>query len=196
MQVDLLVIAHIDLPGNYRLIRFKSAELCQLIQPGDVLHLAQLQHPLPYFRHSQTEEKVDFLFYLTAENRDIVTGKMLTATVQHFILPTKKSFRLLACQLFNLGKGLSIALDPILKTEVDLFVFEIDFASPFKLQPSQFYLPNMLHGVIANMTILEEANTVARFCSQANLPGCFDGTLAEFIKTIQINLPDSVVDYI
>lgn len=198
---NLAVIAHVDLPGNYRLIRIKSADLCDIIQPGDVLLLPQLQYPLPYFRHSLSESKVDFLVYLRDENRDILTHHLLpTARLQHTSIPPKKlnenAFRILSVNACDIGSGLSIALDSALKNDIDLFLFEIDNASPFKLQPSKFYLPYMLEGVIANMDMLEQANSIARFYSTNNLPGCFDGTMMEFVRLLTERLKDRAIEVI
>lgn len=185
MLFDISVIAHTDLPGNYRLIRVKSTPLSQTIKAGDALYISALATSIPYLRHSAAEEKIDFLFYLTAKNKELVTGKKITATLQSTVVPPHKSFCVLACTTETLGKGLSLALDPIVKKTVNLFIFELDNASPFKLQPSQFYMPDLPAGVIANMSMLEEVGTIARFCSLANLPGCFDGNLTDFIAVIK-----------
>ncbi|MFN7097461.1 MAG: hypothetical protein ACK4PR_07880 [Gammaproteobacteria bacterium] len=201
MSFDLPIIAHIDLPGNYRLIRIKSAELCKTIQAGDVLHIPSLTHSLPYLRCSRQETKIDFLFYLTDENRSIMTDSMLHAaslqpTVFNLTKTDVNSFRILTCNIDTLGVGLSIALDQISRTHINLFLFDLDSASPFKLQPSKFYLPYMPDGVIANMEIIEQNNAIARFCSATNLPGCYEGTTTGLIPLLTEKLANKVVDVV
>lgn len=185
----LNIIAYTDLPGNYRLIRLESATLCNQIQAGDTLLISSLPEPLSYLRHQPP--KIDFLFYITPENEHLVTHAVIADdVVQHhpLALPDTDDFRILICPAEKLAQGLTIALAAQYKNKIDLFLFELIDASPFKLQPSQLYLTYLPSDVIANMAILEEPKIAARFYSQKALPGCFNGTIAELLAEIEPQL--------
>lgn len=187
--MELSIIAHIDLPGHYRLIRIVSSELSMIIKAGDVLILPAAQYRLPYFRHEKETHKIDFLFYNTENTVHLRTHTVLTdvilqqAELTLFQMPNH--MKLLASNIFELGQGLSIALDNELRKDIDLFVFELDDCSPFPLHPSRLYLPYMKGNVTGNIKMLEEKKIAARFHSIKDIEGCFVGSLNQFIEHMQ-----------
>lgn len=194
--MDLEIIAHNNLPGNYRLIRVVSETLSNTIQAGDTLQWLTPDISIPYFRHSTEEKKIDFLFYCQQETQAIMTGSLLHAVHLQYIawpwqeVPKKDwdGLRILYCNPYALGQGLAIALDPLRQKAIDLFLFDIEDACPFKLQPSQLYLPYMQADVTGNIALLEDKKIAARFGSKEYLPGCFHGTA--------MSLVDSINDYL
>lgn len=204
--MELSIVAHVDLPGHYRLIRIISPELAEIIRPGDSLSVPSLECVLPYFRCSADKQKIDFLFYKTDKSGNISTHSVLTdVTLEHANLTlvsqhnnTNKSFpqkfHILASNRFALGQGLAIALDDELRKRIDLFVFELDDTSPFKLSPSRLYLPYMQGNVTANIALLEEKKIAARFYSIETLEGCFCGSLNQFIGYVKSGLAKVVTN--
>jgi hypothetical protein len=79
-----------------------------------------------------------------------------------------------------LGMGLSLALAMQYPLDTTLFLFELEGASPFRLQPSHIYIPYLPSNMTATFALLEEKNIMARCVSWQGLPGCFDGKIEEF----------------
>lgn len=188
MTEELQIIAHHDLPGDYRLIRIISKYLSQKVAAGGALFLSKLQLTLPYLRQDPTENKIDFLFTITEKTKHLMTGSTISDYEWHISPPQtqrlKNNVIIYPNDQHHFAQGLAVALDANFTATNHLFLFELGQASPFKLQPSRFYLPFIPAGIIANLSMLEEKKIVARFCSRANLPGCFDGTLEQLLVQI------------
>ncbi len=187
--MELSIIAHIDLPGHYRLIRIVSPELSRIIKAGDALVLPAAECKLPYFRQEKETHKIDFLFYNTESTDHIRTHSILNNIIlqqaELTLVQMPNHMKLLASNIFALGQGLSIALDNGLRKDIDLFVFELDDCSPFPLHPSRLYLPYMKGNVTGNINLLEEKKIAARFHSMKDIEGCFVGSLNQFIEHIR-----------
>lgn len=194
---NLSIIAHNDLPGGYRLARLYAPQLAAIIQPGASIQThAQPEVLLPCLRVGAQEAKIDLLFQLTPVTQQYIMGTVLSSA----------DIIMQACQITNeliqqaglniiivpaarLGAGIGAALNlPPLTLQHCLFLFELDKAAPFKLQPSQLYIPYLPANMIANMAILEEKKIAARFISQQGLPGCFEGSVNDCLDHINSKL--------
>jgi len=53
---------------------------------------------------------------------------------------------------------------------------------PFRPQPSRFLVSGVPPSVIAACPLLEDRNIASRLISHASIPGCYDGSLTEFLN--------------
>ncbi len=191
--VTTSIIAHIDLPGGYRLLRIVAGDWVQHVQAGDVFVIQN--DMLPYLRHSIAEHKVDVLLKVNEKNHALITGQPLEIiAIEHAMdvhaieekklrSPTDNGTAIIATPDM-LGVGLSLALADIYPRQNTLFLFELTAAAPFRLQPSRLYIPYLPAEMTANFSMLEEKQVAARVISQQGLPGCFDGTMEELVSRI------------
>jgi hypothetical protein len=204
---NLSIIAHSDLPGGYRLARLYAPALAAIIQPGATIQVtvpSLIQ--LPCFRVSVQDYKIDLLFQLTpatelfktgytvAENTFTIQPCQLLTTIEQTKVTAPLTVITASAAMLGTGLGAAFTLSALSEIELKnyLFLFELEKTAPFKLQPSQLYIPYLPATMIANMSILEEKKISARFISNQGLPGCFDGTLEECIQYIHSALEKSL----
>ena len=74
--------------------------------------------------------------------------------------------------------AIAASADPIVPWR-PLVLLGSDSPFPFRPRPSVIVVPGIPTGVIACMPLLEEWGIASRLASTADLPGCFEGTVAD-----------------
>ncbi|MGD9889209.1 MAG: hypothetical protein AB7S56_08100 [Halothiobacillaceae bacterium] len=74
-----------------------------------------------------------------------------------------------------------------------LALYQLDDPAPFRPRPSRFLLPDMPHGVIAAIPLLEDWGIPSRLCSTETRAGCFEGSLDELLKTLNPKSKHTVI---
>ncbi len=167
-------------PGNYTLLRIAAPECARRIQPGQYLEVNS--QPWPVMRAGP--KWVDCLqrsiqnFSAGTEVR--VAGPLGTAFVIESATP----------RALLLGGESGIAplvfLTDILRNRrprvKPLLLLSSERPFPFKPQPSRIMIPGLPGWVIAAMPLLEDWSVPSRLASSRELPGCFNGGLAELAR--------------
>lgn len=58
---------------------------------------------------------------------------------------------------------------------------------PFQVKPSHFVIDNLPLGMLATCQLLEDKKIPARLISETGLPGCYDGSVKEFLEELNLN---------
>jgi len=179
-------------PNNDVIIRVEYKELAESVLPGQYVHLSideSIEQGCIAYVMGVDQKQAQVSLYLSALNSinlDLSQKNQLWISLaKGEAFPQPEFSNLLLILADELGLASVIFLSQFLsagKTQSRALVFlysESQF--PFSAQPSRFLVPNMLPGVIAACPLLEDRKIPSRLASSEFLPGCYQGSITEFI---------------
>jgi len=193
------VIQHQPLAGGYYQLRLALTPRAPLIQPGQLVQLAEASHPqpLPVMGADERGGWLELLYHHGGGGL-FVTGLRLappTAVAEPFQLVTQRPRPLLIAE--DEGLAAAIFWASQLRREPSrqpLVLYATRRPFPSTPTPSRILVPGLPGGVIATIPLLDDWGIAARLASAVGQPGCFDGTLTELAGQWLVTLDASQRD--
>jgi len=155
------------------------------ILPGQWLSGNNIQFPV--FRSSQENTQ-----FIAPEN--IVIPDKLTISGVPLSLPDDESSLILLAEnqavfmVFHLINHLQqLWGDKYLRNRINQILLGSDTNFPFRPVPSRFIIEGFPLGAIASAQLLEDLALPARLASEADLAGCYSGSLSQLVEQIDFN---------
>ncbi|MDD2893945.1 MAG: hypothetical protein PHF20_08450 [Halothiobacillaceae bacterium] len=175
--IELAILAQNTL-GAYAQTRLLWPDHLALPQPGEHLQLHNGECLYPMF--SPREGQLEVL-----SQRAPSSLKRAALTGTSIIQPALDEPIVILAHGIELATLIYICSQRRHSTASTLALYQLDDPAPFRPRPSRFLLPDMPHGVIAAIPLLEDWGIASRLCSTETRAGCFEGSLDELLVTLK-----------
>ncbi len=210
-QEDAAILAQQELPAGEFIVKLHAPQCAAHATPGSLVQLRcdvalPMHRPLAIMRADPQRGRIDVLYSTTDGDLELLSRKRAGEHVttlgpigQGFTAHPQRPRALL------IGDGSGIApmvfLSETLKDRDDakwrpLVFMGTELAFPFRARPSTILVPGMPDGCIGCMPLLDDWGIPSRLSTQAGLPGCYEGDVAElaaaWLATLDVDTLDEV----
>ncbi len=181
-------------PTDWFTMTLYAAKTAQIALPGNTVNI--MGQELPLMSAKQQSGNIELLYQTknsqTAQLAKKSAGEELDLTLN------RKSFNHHDDHLYPLLISEDVGISAILflasrlrynKNRKPFIIAGFETTLPFRAIPSQFIIHGIPDGITATIPLLEDWSIPARLASSKNLPGCFDGSVTDLVKSWMEELP-------